>query len=357
MAPLSRGRGLLLSRLVFITQVVDPDDPNLGATTAKIAALARRVDEVVVLCDRARDGVLPANCRVHVFGAPSRPARALNFVRALASALRPAPLAVVAHMVPLYAVVAAPLVRPRGVPLMLWYTHWKSHLVLRAATLLATDIVSVDEQSFPLRSRKVHGIGHGIDLSEFPCAPAASSSGRSLQVLTLGRYSRGKRIDELVEGVRLARERGVDVVFAVHGTTGAPELDAYKRELEAVARGLDWVSIGGPIPRTEVPAAYAGVDVVASDFNSPDKIVLEACASCRPVLASDASFGRLLEGIEPPLVFERGRPETFADRLAALAALDGDARSEIGKELRERVRAQHSVDTWADAILRLANAL
>ena len=328
----------------------------MWATTAKIAALARRVDEVVVLCDRAREGVLPANCRVRVFGAPSRAARAVNYVRTLASELRPAPLAVIAHMVPLYVVVAAPLVRPRGVPLMLWYTHWKSHLVLRAATLLSTDVVSVDERSFPLRSRKLHGIGHGIDLSEFPCAPAASSSGRSLQVLTLGRYSRGKRIDELIAGVRLARQRGVDVVFAAHGTTGAPELDTHKGELEAIARELDWVSIGGPIPRTDVPAAYAGADVVASDFNSPDKIVLEACASCRPVLASDRSFGSLLEGIDPPLAFERGRPETFADRLAALAALNDDARFEIGKELRERVRTQHSVDTWADAILRLAHA-
>ena len=345
-----------MRKLVFITQVVDPDDPNLGATTAKIAALARRVDEVVVLCDRAREGVLPANCRVRIFGAPSRSARAVHFARVLASELRPAPLAVIAHMVPLYAVAAAPLVRPRRVPLMLWYTHWKSHLVLRAATLLSTDVISVDERSFPLRSRKVHGIGHGIDLSEFPCASVASSSGRPLQVLTLGRYSRGKRIDELIEGVRLVRERGVDVVFAVYGTTGAPELDAYKGELEAIARQLDWVTIGGAIPRTEVPSAYAGADVVASDFNSPDKIVLEACASCRPVLASDTSFGSLFEGIEPPLAFERGRPETFADRVASLAALDDDARFEIGKELRDRVRTQHSVDTWADAILRLADA-
>jgi len=72
-----------MRKLVFITQVVDPGDPNLGATCAKIAALARRVDEVAVLCDRARDGVLPENCRVHVFGAPSRAKRASRYVGAL----------------------------------------------------------------------------------------------------------------------------------------------------------------------------------------------------------------------------------------------------------------------------------
>ena len=43
-----RYRLLLSVRLVFVTQRVDPDDPVLGATVAKIAALAARVDEVVV---------------------------------------------------------------------------------------------------------------------------------------------------------------------------------------------------------------------------------------------------------------------------------------------------------------------
>jgi glycosyltransferase involved in cell wall biosynthesis len=71
------------------------------------------------------------------------------------------------------------------------------------------------------------------------------------------------------------------------------------------------------------------------------------------VLASQLTFDRLFAGIEPPLAFERGRPETFADRIEALAALDDEARHTIGRELRERVSRQHSVETWADAILDL----
>ncbi len=161
-----------MTKLVFITQVVDPSDPNLGATRAKIAALARRVDEVVVLCDRGSSESLPDNCRVRVFGASRRMQRALRYLGAVAQELRERPVAVVAHMVPLYAVVAAPLVRARRVPLILWYTHWRAHGMLRLAALACTALVSLDKRSFPLRSRKVHGIGHGIDLEEFPCQPA-----------------------------------------------------------------------------------------------------------------------------------------------------------------------------------------
>src|SRR5581483_8589734 len=139
-------------------------------------------------------------------------------------------------------------------------------------------------------------------------------------------------------------------------TTGSAAESAYKRELEALVARPEYggfASVSGPIPRTDVPAAYAQADVVASDFGSTDKIVLEAGSSCRPVLPSHPAFDTLFAGIEPELAFERGRPETFADRIEALAALSGEQRHAIGETLRERVRTQHSVETWADAILRL----
>jgi glycosyltransferase involved in cell wall biosynthesis len=174
--------------------------------------------------------------------------------------------------------------------------------------------------------------------------------------VSLGRYSRAKCLDELIEGVRIARDRGVAARIDLFGTTGAPALDAYKRELEElVARDgyRAFASVGGPVPRTDVPSVYARADVVASAFNSPDKIVFEACASCRPVVAADVSFDTLLAGIEPSLAFQRGRPETLADRIEALAAVGVETRSAIGKELRERVRTQHSVETWAERIVAL----
>ena len=343
-------------KLVFVTQVADHADPNLGATAAMIEALARRVDELVVICDRGSADGFPANCRVRTFGAPSRPARAVRYVGALVRELRERPVAVVGHMVPLYTIVAAPFVRARRVPLVLWYTHWKGHVVLRIAMLLCTHLTSQYERSFPLSSHKLHAIGHGIDLSEFPCQPAVPSAGRPFRVLSLGRYSRPKRLDEMVEGVRIARSRGVDACIDLYGTAGSEQEEAYKRELEELAARpeyAEFASVGGPIPRTELPPVYARADVVASDFISTDKIVLEACSSCRPVLASHPAFAELFEGIEPPLAFKRGRPETFADRVAALAALDDEARHAIGRTLRERVAARHSVETWADAILGL----
>jgi hypothetical protein len=54
-----RLRLLLVAKLVFITQHVDPRHPALAATVPKIRALAERVDEVVVLADGAVEGYCP----------------------------------------------------------------------------------------------------------------------------------------------------------------------------------------------------------------------------------------------------------------------------------------------------------
>ncbi len=167
-------------RLVVVTQQVDPASPVLGATVDKLRALALRVDELVVLADSAVEGALPANCRVRPFRAAHRAGRGVRFETALARELarRPRPAAVLAHMCPIYAVLAAPLARPVGVDVFLWFTHWRKSRMLRAAERLSTKVLSVDARTFPLRSRKLVAIGHGIDVTGLQCVDAAATRAR-----------------------------------------------------------------------------------------------------------------------------------------------------------------------------------
>jgi glycosyltransferase involved in cell wall biosynthesis len=334
-----------MRRLVFVTQRIDPADPVLGATVPMARALAERVDEVAVLCDTAVSGALPPNCRVRTFGTSTRGGRGLRFEAALARELRPRPLAVVAHMVPLYALLAAPLVRPLGIPLLLWYTHWQSHLTLRAAERVCTAIVSVDRRSFPLDSPKVRPIGHGIDVAEFACSDGARDG--PLRALALGRYSPAKGIQYVILGVQEAAARGLDVRLEVHGPADGWETvkDGLAGMVERLGLG-DRVSLGGPVPRSEIPSLFARTDVLIDNMQAgaPDKVVYEAAASCLPVLASNPVFDDLLP---PELHFRREDPETLAD---ALLRLDRRRRP----ELRERVAERHSVGSWADGILKAA---
>ena len=313
-------------KLVFCTQRLDPGDPVLAAAVPMVRALAARVGELVVLCDTATielDGV-----RVHEFGAPTQAQRGAKFVAALARELRCD--GVVAHMVPLYAVLAAPLVRPLGIPLVLWYTHWKAHTVVRAAERVCTAVASVDERSFPLRSRKVHAIGHGIDLSEFTCTDPPEPP---LRALVLGRYSPAKGLETILRAAAHA-----DVHVEAHGSDDT--FEAYRRELQREFAAAD---LGGPVPRAEVPALFARSHVLVNNMRAgaPDKVVYEAAASCLPVLASNPVFDDLLP---PELRFDRDDVEGLA---GTLRALDSRRRP----ELRELVARRHSVEHWADGLL------
>jgi glycosyltransferase involved in cell wall biosynthesis len=336
-----------VDKLVFITQRIDLDDPVLGATVAKVGALAELVDDVVVLCDSAVEGALPANCRVRTFGSDMRAGRGARFELALARELRPRPVAVVAHMVPLYALLAAPLARPLRVPLLLWFTHWKDSAKLRAAERVCTAIVSVDMRSFPFPSRKVHAVGHGIDVSEFPCADAPPDG--PLRAVALGRYSPAKGLDAVLRGLRLALDAGLDAHLVVHGTTGTALEREHKAHLEVLRDQLclsDRVELGGPVPRPHVSALFAASHVLVNNMQAgaPDKVVYEAAASCLPVLASNPVFDELLP---PELRFVRDEPETLSERLLAL-----DRRRR--PELRQLVAEHHSVESWARGILRAA---
>lgn len=344
-------------RLVFLTQSVDEDDPVLAATVPKLRALAARVDELAVVAQRDAPVELPANVRVRTFGAATRLARGRRFAAALAGELRRRPDAVVAHMIPLYAVLAAPVARPLGIRVVLWYTHWNAHWLLRLAERAADVVVSVDRRSFPLPSAKVRAIGHGIDPRDFPCRGPGGDG--TLRALALGRYSPAKGLPVVLAAVRRAVDAGLDVRLETHGTAGNELELAHRRELERLVSALgldDRVRLDGPVPRSELPAVFERCDVLVNNMRAgaPDKVVYEACAGCLPVLASNPVFDELFAGLEPRLHFGRDRPDELAERLAELAELAVDARARLGRELRRRVEARHSVGTWADGLVAAA---
>ncbi|HSC90721.1 MAG TPA: glycosyltransferase family 4 protein [Gaiellaceae bacterium] len=343
-----------MRRLVFVTQRIDPADPNLAATVPMVAALARSVDEVTVLALAAEPAALPPNVRVRTFGAPTRLGRGLRFASALAAELWRRPDALVAHMSPIYALLAAPLARPLGTKVVLWFTHWRGSRLLRLAERASSAVVSVDARSFPIRSAKVRAIGHGIDLREFPCTERPS--GPPVRLLALGRYSPAKGLDVVVRGVAAAAGRGLDVTLLAHGPCVTDEERRHRRELEALVAELGQggrVTLGGPVPRAEVPALLAGATALVNNMRAgaPDKVVYEAAAACVPVLASNPVFDGLVAGLEPPLLFTRERPDELAARIEALPGADLAA---IGRALRERVEARHSVETWAAGVLEAA---
>lgn len=366
-------------RLVFVTQTLDAKHPALAQTLDLVEALARRSEELVVLCQSVgTHPPLPPNVRVRVYGASSRSGRGLRFLWSLAAELRrrPRPDAVLAHMVPLFLVLAALLARPlrffarsgsapadpdraqEGVRLVLWYTHWHGGRLLRLATRLADIVVSVDPRSFPLRSPKVRGIGHAIDVETFSPGPARAPHTR-LRLLALGRTARWKGYDTMLAGLERALADGIDAELEIRGPQLTDDEVAHAAELrQAVASSptlAGRVRIEPPLPRAELPELLRSADALLSatqpyGSETLDKVVYEAAACGVPVLASNSALNEFLGGVPLELRFRARDPESLAETLRAFAAANAGTRARAGAELRRRVVESHSVDSWADAV-------
>jgi len=310
-------------KLVVATQRVDLDDPVLGATVPKLHALAERVDELVVVTLASGRHDLGGNVRVRTLRAGGRGVRGAQFVRFLAAERADA---VLAHMAPIYAVLAAPL----RAPVALWFTHPRDSRLLRAATRLSRVVLTVDERSFPFPSPKVRPIGHGIDVARFTCV--APSTSLPLRLVALGRLTPVKRLDLIARAA--ARVDGVEVEFV--GPALSQTDRAYRATLGRTRDAVGWADVPGLL------AQYDGL-VSATEAGSADKVVYEAGASCLPVLASSPAFASFL----PPELRFSGEDE-LAARLAWLRSAD---RGALGRQLRERVVRDHAVDVWADRVL------
>ena len=332
-------------RIVFVTQAADPAHPVLGATLAKIRALAARCDEVVVLADRVDEDALPENVRARSFAGPSQAARGARYIGALAPELLQRPVAVVAHMAPVYALLAAPLTRPMRVPLLLWFTQQGAGAALRGAERVADVLLTVDKRTIPLTSPKVRAIGHGIDVDAITCGPERRPPLRRL--LGLGRYAPVKGWDTALRAlVELP-----DATLTVHGPQLTDTDRAYRPRLVQLAEELGIagrVSFGDEVAYAHVPQLLGLADALVNPThgNAADKVVYEAAAACLPVFAASPVFDTLLpDGLR----FHGDYPSSLAEKVRGYA---GGA----GADLRERVLAEHSVEHWAERVLEAAGA-
>ena len=330
-------------KIVFVTQAADPSHPVLGATLPMIRALAERCDEVVVLADRVDERALPENARGRSFAAPSQAARGARYLAALAPELLQRPVAVVAHMAPIYALLAAPIARPLRVPLLLWFTQQGAGPALRGAERVADVLLTVDRRTVPFASPKVRAIGHGIDVDAIPCVPERRPPLRRL--LGLGRYAPVKGWDTALRAlVELP-----DATLTLHGPELTDADRAHRLHLERLAAELgvvERVTFGDEVVYAHVPQLLGLADAVLNPThgNSADKVVYEAAAACLPVFAASPVFDALLpDGLR----FHGDYPSSLAEKVR-------DYSGGAGRELRERVRAEHSAGHWADQVLEAA---
>lgn len=341
-----------MKRLLLFNLATDADDPTLGFTTTWINALAVHYDALDVITMRAGRLAVAPNVCVYSVGKEkgySEPRRALEFYRLLIGLLRQHHYAACfAHMMPLFALMGAPLLKLARVPITLWYVHKSVTRLLWLAEKSVDHVVTASAESFRLPSRKVIVTGHGIDTELFH--PDRVSPHEGFTIISVGRIAPVKRLDVMLEAVRiLVQEHGLrNVRLRLVGETDSPTAAALRQT--ALEQGLaDVLELRAGVPYLQVPALYHTADVYVnmSETGSLDKALLEAMACGLPVVTGNDAGRSLLSTWSDRLTVPMGNARALAEKLAAQYHLSPDERHALGLELRQIVIEHHSLAALA----------
>lgn len=349
--------------MIFVTQVIDPDDPALGIAVSWADALSQRCARLLVIANEVRPTRRELDFEVISLGKEHQHGRARRlaaYQRALFANLRSQKWdAILAHMCPDYATAAAPLAKCARVPILLWCTAATSYTVrLKVAEFVTDHIVTSLPGSYPGRHRSVHVIGHGTTLRAAPDAGSLSMS-PPWKILALGRTSPSKGFHRIIDGFAAAVAQGLDATLEIVGPSTTTPEGIHRQSLIAQVEAIgmtDRITIAGPVPSSDVPDLIRSAHLLvnATVDGSGDKVVFEALANHRFVLASSSSFATLLSDFQDVAMFDRDDPSSLAARLLEFERRVLPRYRDVVDVLADRVARHHSVDGWADQVLGIA---
>ncbi len=316
-------------KLLILTQKVDSEDSVLGFFHSWIKEFAKNCESVTVICLYKGTHDLPQNVKVLSLGKEKGVSR-LKYVGNFYTYIwneRKNYDSVFVHMNQIYVVLAGILWKMLGKKVTLWYTHKSVTPSLHLAVFLSDLIFTASKESFRIKSRKVHVMGHGIDVDFFS---PISTSRLSNTLLSVGRLMPTKRHDL---GIEAAHETGRVIRIAGEG----PELDNLRILAEKLGAQVEFL---GPLQLAVVREEYrkASFLIHTSETGSLDKVVLEALACELPVISTSTSLG------DVPVIKVSPTPKAIAEAVLNNGKINTSS-------LSSYVRQNHSLPNLISNIL------
>jgi len=230
----------------------------------------------------------------------------------------------------------------RFYPLMNALAKW---LVKRADTFR---VVSIKEKEklvgMGIPESRIWNLGWISDSSRFVEADGSEVRQRYLSnkfsrlVLFAGRLVAQKDLPNLFNAIPLVLKEHPDVLFLI---VGGGDKEEEARSLAKKLGGDSNVVFTGPIPYDQIPSCFAACDlfVLPSVYEGNARVLAEAAASAKPVVATDVSGTQdTVIDRETGYIVPIGQPEALARGMIRL--LDAPARAaEMGRRAREHILA------------------
>lgn len=284
-----------MSKLLFVTQVMDKSDSVLGAYHGWVSELAKHVGHITVICLYEGEHTLPSNVRVFSLGKERGRAPAfvyaLRFL-ALVWKLRHTYDAVFVHMNQEYILLAGVTWRLLGKRVYLWRNHYAGSFLTDIAALLCTKVFCTSKHSYTAKYAKTVFMPVGVDTSRFHVGASISRVPHS--ILFLARIAPSKRPDLFVEALGILRSQGVKFIASLYGSPLKEDMVFYE-QLKKQAATLDLqdcLTFCPGVPNREASAVFANHEIFVNCSPSGmfDKTIFEALGAGCIVLARSLDF-------------------------------------------------------------------
>lgn len=284
-----------MSKLLFVTQVMDKNDGVLGAYHGWVTELAKHAEQITVICLYEGEHSLPSNVRVFSLGKERGQAPAYIYAMrflTLVWKLRHTYDAVLVHMNQEYILLAGVTWRLLGKRVYLWRNHYAGTWLTDLAVVFCTKVFCTSKHSYTAKYKKTVFMPVGVDVARFSTPTNVVRTPHS--ILFLARMAPAKRPDLFIEALGLLKQKGVVFTASLYGSP-LPVDSTYYENLKAKVRELgleDRVTFYPGIPNNETPAIYAAheISVNCSPSGMFDKTLFEAAAAGCIVLAVSDDF-------------------------------------------------------------------
>ena len=234
----------------------------------------------------------------------------------------------------------------------------------RRAYRVADAVVSVLPATLPhlvskgMAASKLTVIPNGVTedallepATDAPDAIRAAVAGSPFTEGFVGTLGLANALDTLVGAARLLEDEGVRFVLVGAGSERAA--------LEDACRGLANVTLSGPVPKRDVPAALRLFDACYVGYRpsplyrfgiSPNK-VFEYMAASRPIILAAQAANDIVADAGCGITVPPGDPVALAQAIRDLRALTPEERARLGTNGRAYVEREHGMPGLVDRYL------
>ena len=346
-------------RLLVITQKYDLNDSNLGVFIDWWDKFAEKMEKVYVLALEKHSEPRISNVKVLSMGKEKGVGffrKILGFYIGLLKTIKNID-AILVHMIPKYAILAAPVAFIFRKPIYLWYTGVSANRDLRIAVMFCRKIFTAHEAAMRVNTPKRIVTGHGIDVNKFSIFNFQFLNSE-ITILSVGRITPSKGHDLIIKAVSDLVKSGYNLKLKIIGGIIQEYHQDYLESLKNLVKNLnikDHIEFIGAVSYDKMPDYFSQSQIFinAVPFGGLDKTVLEAMAGGALPLTSNSAFLNVFpQKVASQLVFKENNLENLKNKLKNILDSKLYLNESLTYELRNIVVKNHNIGNLIDRIIK-----